>query len=304
MTPDRSVARNRPSAFAALAFIVNFMAISGTMRSWADELVYATAGNGGESFAGPVSFYAGEIGNQVRLSGRARHITSFQVIVSPQGQAVTADFKARFYANDGDDGAPGSLLGESDWFIGVTISGEHSGIGWGLSPGFQAPDVLTWTLEVANPTPIAIGLPQVNPTSPVGESLASWFGSPGAWTKAGVGGASVFSASIFAAALPGDYDGDNDVDGADFMQWQRSHGLHDATADGNRDGAVDGEDMDVWKSRFPTPAAGAVIPEPGSAVLAAIGSAVFWLRFRAPRGARQGGGLNRYGGRLHICTSI
>lgn len=77
-----------------------------------------------------------------------------------------------------------------------------------------------------------------------------------------------------AARLPGDYDGDEDVDGGDLLAWQRTLGSTAAlAADGSINDVVDGADLGVWRDNFgqmtpaSTPAAGA-IPEPSSLVLA------------------------------------
>ncbi len=55
-------------------------------------------------------------------------------------------------------------------------------------------------------------------------------------------------------ALPGDYDSDQDVDGADFLAWQRGLGVAatpaGSGADGNANGAVDGFDLGVWRANF------------------------------------------------------
>jgi hypothetical protein len=49
----------------------------------------------------------------------------------------------------------------------------------------------------------------------------------------------------------GDYDGNHQVDGADFLVWQRSWALDaDLKSDGNSDGAVDGGDFSVWRRGF------------------------------------------------------
>ena len=52
----------------------------------------------------------------------------------------------------------------------------------------------------------------------------------------------------------GDFDGDGDVDGADFLSWQRGFGLTGGATsgdgDGNGDGKVDGLDLSVWQSEL------------------------------------------------------
>jgi hypothetical protein len=72
--------------------------------------------------------------------------------------------------------------------------------------------------------------------------------------------------------VAGDYDYDRDVDGADFLLWQRDFGsTTNLAADGNGDLVVDGLDLDVWKTSFGTGATAviAAVPEPSSLVLLA-----------------------------------
>ena len=73
-----------------------------------------------------------------------------------------------------------------------------------------------------------------------------------------------------------DFDSDGDVDGADFLIWQRGSGLNGQTdnsnGDANGDGTVDAADLAVWQGDFGTATAvtlpaGTAVPEPGSALL-------------------------------------
>jgi autotransporter-associated beta strand protein len=75
----------------------------------------------------------------------------------------------------------------------------------------------------------------------------------------------------------GDYNHDGVVDTADFVVWRKAFGQIGGTVgDGNGDGRVDEADYFVWKSnvslRSPPPAAGAgtAVPEPSTALLAAL----------------------------------
>jgi len=79
-----------------------------------------------------------------------------------------------------------------------------------------------------------------------------------------------------AAVSDADFDGDGDVDGSDFLTWQRGLGLTGQTNNDNGDadasGIVDAADLAAWKGQFGAAvgAAGAV-PEPATAGLALLG---------------------------------
>jgi hypothetical protein len=80
--------------------------------------------------------------------------------------------------------------------------------------------------------------------------------------------------------IPGDFDGDDDVDGADFVAWQTNFPkATDATrahGDADGDGDVDGADFVVWQTNFPfspSPGAASPVPEPNAFWLAALASA-------------------------------
>jgi hypothetical protein len=84
-------------------------------------------------------------------------------------------------------------------------------------------------------------------------------------------GFQLFDAAInWAAADPvpttGDFDGDHDIDGVDYLHWQRGFGIDDGSADvidgdSNDDGHVNGEDLTNWKTKFGGTAL-SVVPEP------------------------------------------
>ena len=78
-----------------------------------------------------------------------------------------------------------------------------------------------------------------------------------------------------APAEDADFDNDDDVDGSDFLIWQRGFGVgnSNATGDANGNGVVDAADLAIWKTQFGVAAvatAGAV-PEPTSLAMGVLG---------------------------------
>jgi hypothetical protein len=90
----------------------------------------------------------------------------------------------------------------------------------------------------------------------------------------------LWNAALTPLAQQGDFDGDGDVDGADFVAWQtnfpKSTGATLSEGDADGDGDVDGADFVVWQTNFPfTPSTGtAPVPEPGAAWLLLFGGIV------------------------------
>jgi hypothetical protein len=78
-----------------------------------------------------------------------------------------------------------------------------------------------------------------------------------------VGATSVVLKVLGSTGLQGDFDGDNDVDGADFLQWQR----------GQSPNPIGAGDLNSWKTNFgmtASTAAGQAIPEPSGLWLAGV----------------------------------
>ncbi len=87
-----------------------------------------------------------------------------------------------------------------------------------------------------------------------------------------------------------DFDGDGDVDGKDFIAWQRGFGISDGSAqlsdgDATGDGNVNDADLVVWQTQYGAPLNAAVVavPEPATAWLAACGVICIWTSRRNRR---------------------
>jgi hypothetical protein len=83
--------------------------------------------------------------------------------------------------------------------------------------------------------------------------------------------------------MTGDFDADGDVDGQDFLAWQRGYGTPVGAAlsqgDGDRDGDVDAADLAIWSTTYSgTQATVVVMPEPANAFLLMMGFLVATFR--------------------------
>jgi hypothetical protein len=98
----------------------------------------------------------------------------------------------------------------------------------------------------------------------------------------------VDDATLTVAPPAADFDGDDDVDGADFLLWQRGLGQNvlDVFTGGLGDGdfVVDEGDLEIWAAQFGS--AGSIsVPEPGTLAWTALAAA---LALRRPTPAMAG----------------
>lgn len=85
-----------------------------------------------------------------------------------------------------------------------------------------------------------------------------------------------FRSESLGASLPGDFDGDGDVDGVDLAQWKDDFGVND-DSDADLDGDTDGADFLIWQQNWtgaPVAAAAAAVPEPATLGMAAMATAL------------------------------
>lgn len=128
----------------------------------------------------------------------------------------------------------------------------------------------------------------LNPTQFTDADIATFTAAPGAASEAATGTAWFDNFVIRNSLLTGDFNGDNNVDAADYVLWRNSLGNRGLTepADGNADGVVDHEDYLIWKAGYGLSSEGALlgpavaVPEPATLalVLAAVGIAGLVLR--------------------------
>jgi hypothetical protein len=123
---------------------------------------------------------------------------------------------------------------------------------------------------------------EAKPTTPVftriNDQLTAGF--PGVYYGLSPSGTAIFRHVHVSDApiLDADFDGNGQVDGNDFVAWQRGLGSTGAAAtlaggDANGDNVVDAADLALWKSNFGSGGLSAV-PEPTSVALSATGGAV------------------------------
>lgn len=130
-------------------------------------------------------------------------------------------------------------------------------------------------------------------------------------TAGGALGANAAGDEIFAFGIPGDipligefgsappvqsdFDNDGDVDGADFLTWQRGFlsGSTHAEGDADGDGDVDEVDLGIWQGEFgassvvaASTSGTASVPEPSSLALVAFGLLAFTRITDRRRGQR------------------
>lgn len=106
--------------------------------------------------------------------------------------------------------------------------------------------------------------------------FSNWYGSDTAYGLAEL----QFEAVPAPPSIPGDYNGDTNVDTDDYWLWRSLFGLmgtHDA--DGNEDGVVNAADYVFWRDRVGSGTlviGTSAVPEPASAVLVLLAGLLTW----------------------------
>jgi hypothetical protein len=107
------------------------------------------------------------------------------------------------------------------------------------------------------------------------------------FTQWGVGTASGGGSFAYERAViipSADFDRDGDVDGRDFLTWQRNYGLAEvlqSEGDADFDGVVTADDLAVWQESYTAPlTAISSVPEPACALLVVMAMAAAFVRCR------------------------
>ena len=203
---------------------------------------------------------------------------------------------------------PAELDRDTDTDELVTIG--DVGAGWHTYTALITPTTITLTIDLfrdglRNTSITPDEVTGIRPGAPGVDAEATWeisataagfnslrLGGPSGLSSAGTGlmGFDNVLLQTQAGSVPSenaDFNGDNIVDGADFLIWQRGFGSGNslATGDANGDLAVTDADLTIWKDQFgtdPTPvtAAVAAVPEPTTLALAGLAMAAAGLAAR------------------------
>lgn len=128
-------------------------------------------------------------------------------------------------------------------------------------------------------TPQTIPIRLVNPTTPVNQFNVSGPGNPAV--------TSIVAGSLtIGASADADFNDDGQVDGADFLLWQRTLGTEAPDVDASGNGIVDAADLTAWRAAYGATminAAATAVPEPSASALAILTAATLRCGARRQR---------------------
>jgi len=173
-------------------------------------------------------------------------------------------------------------------------SGEQTGLSWGTYPGGGSPWDAHGLYRIGSPSAptgiyglaLRVSSPDYSSSKPF--LLPLVYDPNNQWSATDIqSGIDLLRAAI-DVPFSADFDGDNDVDGNDFLAWQRNLGSASQTTlpghgDADFDSDIDQQDLGFWKQQFGmvpplSLSASTVVPEPTSvgllisAVICALGS--------------------------------
>ena len=122
---------------------------------------------------------APQLGGEVTAAGTARTVTELDLGFTSQGIPASADIQAFLYANDGVNGAPGTLLWQSAVMSGVNFNSVNTLVAFSV-PSIVVPDTFTFTGAITNESGVVGFVPESGAT--VGTFVTPWVGSPAGWS--------------------------------------------------------------------------------------------------------------------------
>ncbi len=121
-----------------------------------------------------------QLGGEVTAAaGTSRVVTELDLGFTSQGLAITADIQAFLYANDGADGAPGTLLWSSAVMTGVNFNSMNDLLSFSV-PSIVVPDTFTFASAITNATGVLGYVPASGAST--GTFDQAYVGSPGSWS--------------------------------------------------------------------------------------------------------------------------
>ncbi len=173
---------------------------------------------------------------------------------------------------------------------GVAQSGPTDGA-LSLDPGDRYREgwqIGVWNYGVANANPWQGGAWTYSPLGATDRVLVD--GSWDSWAFTSTFRPNAFAVNAAPATQPADFDSDGDVDGADFLTWQRgvgrAEGVSRSQGDATGDGAIDASDLQWWQSQFgggPNATISTAVPEPYSLTTCASALFVLFRKVLQPR---------------------
>ncbi|TWU23515.1 dockerin type I domain-containing protein [Bythopirellula polymerisocia] len=269
----------------------------GTVESFADDIEFISSAitiNGTEFTSDDSTIFRAEItpsaGSSVTgatFNAASRiGVREFNVTVTDSHFNVTGDVEDVFATDLPTATAALTLLGNSTLIADQVQEGVRLILGDSSTATLTNeadPDELTWFTETSTATlnspnaQLILLNPQTDSSAAKifnGVTGMSYASDSSTWIPTTWNGTDAVTLSITSLPSNADFDGDGDVDGRDFLIWQRGFGLTGQTSNSNGDangnGTVDGVDLADWQAKYggaPLVAAVAAVPEPASLLL-------------------------------------
>ncbi len=170
------------------------------------------------------------------------------------------------------DGSTSSDFNEaSNWDLGVAPNGNFDDI-------FAVDDGLTATISSGTTTMTALRVGTADKAHTNGEDHFGRLAmSGGTLEVVGVNTLAVGRENLgnYFPPVGADYDRSSEVDGGDFLVWQRTLGsTENLAADGDGSGTVDAPDLDLWKNAYGDTVSGGEITMSGDSIVRANGALI------------------------------